>query len=151
MGEKIDDPEDSKPEDWDKPQHIPDPDAKKPEDWDDDIDGEWEPPSIDNPEYKGEWKPKQIDNPDYTPDDKLYLYKDIRAVGVDVWQVKSGTIFDNFFIGDDFEEAKKFAEETWGVSKDGEKKMKDDIDAEEEDNEDEEEEEEEDESVKDEL
>jgi len=178
--EKIDDPEDSKPEDWDKPQHIPDPDAKKPEDWDDDIDGEWEPPSIDNPEYKGEWKPKQIDNPDYkgkwvhpeidnpdyTPDDKLYLYKDIGAVGVDVWQVKSGTIFDNFFIGDDFEEAKKFAEETWGVSKDGEKKMKDDIDAEEkkkeeeeaklreaeeEDNEDEEEEEEEDESVKDEL
>merc|ERR1711909_258652 len=107
----------------------------------------------------GKWVHPEIDNPDYTPDDKLYLYKDIGAVGVDVWQVKSGTIFDNFFIGDDFEEA-------WGVSKDGEKKMKDDIDAEEkkkeeeeaklreaeeEDNEDEEEEEEEDESVKDEL
>merc|ERR1712226_1270231 len=76
---KIKDPAASKPADWDKPQHIPDPDAKKPEDWDDDIDGEWEPPSIDNPEYKGEWKPKQIDNPDYTPDDKLYLYKDIGA------------------------------------------------------------------------
>ncbi|XP_063711112.1 calreticulin-like [Symsagittifera roscoffensis] len=176
--EKIDDPEDSKPEDWDKPQHIPDPDAKKPEDWDDDIDGEWEPPMVDNPDYKGEWKPKQIDNPnykgkwihpeidnpEYTPDDKLYLYKDIGAVGVDVWQVKSGSIFDNFFIGDDFEEAKKFAEETWKVSKDGEKKMKDAHDEEEkkkqeeldklkaeeeEDNEDEEEEEEE--AVKDEL
>merc|ERR1711941_25884 len=91
--EKIDDPEDR-----DKPQHIPDPDAKKPEDWDDDIDGEWEPPSIDNPDYKGKWVHPEIDNPDYTPDDKLYLYKDIGAVGVDVWQVKSGTIFDNFFI-----------------------------------------------------
>lgn len=45
--------------------HIPDPDAKKPEDWDDEMDGEWEPPMIDNPDYKGEWKPKQIDNPDY--------------------------------------------------------------------------------------
>jgi len=170
--EKIDDPEDSKPEDWDKPQHIPDPDAKKPEDWDDDIDGEWEPPMVDNPEYKGEWKPKQIDNPaykgkwihpeidnpDYKADDKLYLYSDIGAVGIDVWQVKSGTIFDNFIVSDNFEEAKKFAEDTWGVSKDGEKKMKDEIDAEEkkkqdeldkqkeddeEDNEDEEEEEDE--------
>merc|ERR1712013_757735 len=37
----------------------------KPEDWDDEMDGEWEPPMIDNPEYKGEWKPRQIDNPDY--------------------------------------------------------------------------------------
>lgn len=50
--EKIDDPDDSKPEDWDKPEHIPDPDAKKPDDWDDEMDGEWEPPMIDNPEYK---------------------------------------------------------------------------------------------------
>ena len=39
-------------QDWDQPQHIPDRDAKKPEDWDDDIDGEWEAPMIDNPEYK---------------------------------------------------------------------------------------------------
>lgn len=29
------------------------------------ADGEWEPPQIDNPDYKGEWKPKQIDNPNY--------------------------------------------------------------------------------------
>jgi len=48
----IDDADDAKPEDWDKPEHIPDPDAKKPEDWDDEMDGEWEPPMIDNPEYK---------------------------------------------------------------------------------------------------
>lgn len=50
--EKIDDPEDNKPDDWDKAEHIPDPDAKKPDDWDDEMDGEWEPPMIDNPEYK---------------------------------------------------------------------------------------------------
>lgn len=62
---KIDDPEDTKPADWDVPEHIPDPEAKKPEDWDDEMDGEWEPPMIDNPAYKGEWKPKQIDNPAY--------------------------------------------------------------------------------------
>lgn len=45
---KMDDPEDSKPEDWDKPEHIADPDATKPDDWDDEMDGEWEPPQIDN-------------------------------------------------------------------------------------------------------
>lgn len=48
----IDDPEDKKPEDWDKPEHIPDPEATKPEDWDDEMDGEWEAPMIDNPDYK---------------------------------------------------------------------------------------------------
>jgi calreticulin len=36
--EKIPDPEDKKPEDWDKiPKDIPDPDAKKPEDWDGEL------------------------------------------------------------------------------------------------------------------
>ena len=45
-------------QDWDKAEHIADPDATKPEDWDDEMDGEWEPPMIDNPEYKGEWKPR---------------------------------------------------------------------------------------------
>jgi len=48
----IDDPEDKKPEDWDKPEHVPDPEATKPEDWDDEMDGEWEAPMIDNPDYK---------------------------------------------------------------------------------------------------
>ena len=42
-----------------------------------------------------------------------------------MWQVKSGTIFDNILITDDVEEAKKIGEETWGVTKDAEKKMKD--------------------------
>ncbi|XP_045159876.2 calreticulin-like [Mercenaria mercenaria] len=143
--EKIDDPEDSKPEDWEKPEHIPDPDAKKPDDWDDEMDGEWEPPMIDNPEYKGEWKPKQIDNPaykgkwihpeidnpEYAADDALYKYDDIGVIGFDLWQVKSGTIFDNVLITDDAAYAEKVGEETWGQTKDAEKKMKDEQDEEE--------------------
>lgn len=143
--EYIDDPEDSKPEDWEKPEHIADPEAKKPEDWDDEMDGEWEPPMIDNPEYKGEWKPKQIknekykgvwihpeiDNPEYTPDDKLYEFKDFGAIGLDLWQVKAGTIFDNFLITDDPAVAKEFAAETWGETKEPEKKMKEAKDEEE--------------------
>ena len=79
----IDDPSDSKPSDWvdeeeiddpaakkpdgydDIPAQIPDPDATKPEDWDDEDDGEWEPPLIDNPEFKGEWVAPKITNPAY--------------------------------------------------------------------------------------
>ena len=49
-----------KPEDWEKPEHIPDPDAKKPEDWDDEMDGEWEPPMIDNPDYKVKSFPRRL-------------------------------------------------------------------------------------------
>merc|ERR1712198_745227 len=144
---KIDDPEDVKPEDWEKPEHIADPDATKPEDWDDEMDGEWEPPMIDNPEYKGEWKPRQIDNPDYkgpwvhpeidnpeyNPDDAKDIgkYAENCKIGFDLWQVKSGTIFDNMMITDDPAEAKAAGEALWAVTKEGEKKMKDAQDEEE--------------------
>ena len=40
-------------QDWDKPEYIADPDATQPEDWDEDMDGEWEPPMIPNPDYNG--------------------------------------------------------------------------------------------------
>jgi calreticulin len=136
--EKIEDVNDKKPEDWDKPKTIPDTNAKKPDDWDDEMDGEWEPPQIDNPEYKGDWKPKeipnpaykgtwvhpQIENPEYQADTKLYLQKDMGSVGFDLWQVKSGTIFDNVLITDDPDYAKQYGEETWRKTAEGEKKMK---------------------------
>jgi calreticulin len=142
--EYIDDPEDKKPSDWEQPEHVPDPDAKKPEDWDDEMDGEWEPPQISNPKYKGEWKPRQIknpnykgewihpeiDNPEYTADDTIGIYKNVGAIGFDLWQVKSGTIFDNVLVTDDPEYAKKFGDDTWGKTKDAEKKMKESQDEE---------------------
>jgi len=117
---QIDDPEDKKPEGWDDiPQTIVDPEAKKPEDWDDELDGEWEAPTIPNPEFKGPWRAKRIDNPAYKgpwthpqianpaykPDDKLYLYSSLGAVGIEIWQVKAGTIFDNILLTDSIEEA----------------------------------------------
>jgi len=135
---KIADPNDVKPADWDNtPAEIADPDATKPADWDDELDGEWEAPMIDNPEYKGVWSPKMIDNPeykgewvhpmianpDYVADDKLYLYKDNKFVGFEIWQVKAGTIFDNIIVTDDAEEAEKFAALT-KATQDGEKAMR---------------------------
>merc|ERR1719359_1618607 len=116
----MDDPEDKKPEGWDDiPENIVDPEAEKPEDWDDEDDGEWEAPTIDNPEFKGEWSAKRIDNPEYKGewvhpqvanpeyehDDALYDYADFGVIGFDLWQVKAGTIFDNVLITDDADEA----------------------------------------------
>jgi calreticulin len=140
----IDDPEDKKPEGWDSvPRTVPDPEAEKPEDWDDEADGEWEPPQIENPDYKGDWKPKrianpsykgpwvhpEIDNPEYKHDDTLYKFNNIGAVGVDVWQVKSGTIFDNIIITDSVAEAEAFMKETYENNKDAEKKSLEDLEA----------------------
>ena len=107
-------------DDWVEEAKIIDPDAEKPEDWDDEMDGEWEAPQIDNPAYKGEWKAKKIDNPaykgvwvhpripnpEYKDDDTLYSYPDFGRIGLDLWQVKSGSIFSDFLITDDEDVAK---------------------------------------------
>eukprot|EP00899_Mesostigma_viride_P002619 jgi/Mesvir1/12358/Mv00541-RA.1 len=137
---RIPDPSDVKPEGWDDiPAEIADPEASKPEDWDDEEDGEWAPPMIPNPDYKGPWVQKQMDNPDYKgrweapmipnpefqDDPNIYLFKDLKYVGFELWQVKSGSIFDNIMVTDDAAVAKKFAEDTWGKTKAGEKAMMD--------------------------
>merc|ERR1712086_1221427 len=142
---EIDDPEDKKPEGHDDiPAKIADPKATKPDDWDDESDGTWEAPQIDNPDFKGEWNAKRIANPaykgvweaklianpKYEADDKLYSYAKFSTVGIDVWQVKSGTIFDNLLITDDVEAATAHAEKTWKAAKDGEKAAKEKADEE---------------------
>ncbi|XP_074311709.1 calreticulin [Silene latifolia] len=134
--EYIPDPEDKKPDGYDDiPKEIPDVDAKKPEDWDEEEDGEWTAPTVPNPEYKGPWKAKKIknpnykgkwkapmiDNPDFKDDPELYVFPKLKYVGIELWQVKSGTLFDNVLICDDPEYAKQLAEETWAKQKDAEK------------------------------
>merc|ERR1711935_1215659 len=133
---EIDDPEDKKPEGHDDiPAKIADPKATKPDDWDNESDGTWEAPQIDNadfkgvwkakriknPAYKGVWEAKLIANPKYAADDKLYSYPKFTTVGIDVWQVKSGTIFDNILVTDDVEYAKAHGEKTWKAGVEGEK------------------------------
>jgi calreticulin len=133
---EIDDPTDKKPSSWDDtPRTVADPEAKKPEDWDDALDGEWEAPQIDNPEYKGDWKAKRIPNPaykgawvhpvvpnpEYKDDANIYAYDDFSWVGIDVWQVKSGTIFDNIIIADSLADADAFAAKTFDKTTKAEK------------------------------
>jgi len=153
---EIEDPEQSKPDDWvdereiedpdhkkpegydDIPPEIPDPEATKPDDWDDEDDGEWEAPMVDNPDweewepkmipnpdYKGPWKHPKIPNPEYAPDDTLYAVcsEGCSHIGFELWQGKSGTIFDDIIVTDSLEEAQKFGEETFFAKKDAEKEM----------------------------
>uniref|UniRef100_A0A8C7I600 Calreticulin n=1 Tax=Oncorhynchus kisutch TaxID=8019 RepID=A0A8C7I600_ONCKI len=134
---KVKDPEAVKPDDWDERERMEDPDDKKPEppmvsnpDYKDTdnvtvaFPGEWKPRRIDNPDYKGKWLHPEIDNPDYSADSEIYRFDSIGVIGLDLWQVKSGTIFDNFLITDDATLAEEVGNETWGQTKDPEKKMK---------------------------
>jgi len=132
---EIVDPEAKKPEGYDDiPAQIKDPEAQKPDDWDDELDGEWEAPLIDNPEYKGEWKAPKIanpaykgewvhpliENPEFKEDNEIYAFNSNAYVGIEIWQVKAGTIFDNFLVTDDVEVAKEWAEKT-AATQEGEK------------------------------
>ena len=47
----------------------------------------WLPHRIDNPKYKGIWVAPDIDNPDFKDDPKLYVLKDIKYIGFELWQV----------------------------------------------------------------
>jgi len=124
---EINYPEAVKPEDWDTiPAEIADPSAVKPEDWDSELDGDWEAPTIANPEFQGEWRAPRIANPDYIgewvhpvianpdyrEDNLIYAFDSNKYIAVEIWQVKSGTIFDNFLVTDDEDVAKEYALKT---------------------------------------
>lgn len=139
----IVDETDVKPSGWDDIQEFMiDTTAAKPEDWDDEKDGEWKAPKVHNPEYKGEWKQKtvpnpnykgpwnapKIANPEYKQDANLYKIGTAGGVGIEIWQVTAGTIFDNIFIGDSLEEAQKFADRTFKNRKEKEPAIKSALD-----------------------
>lgn len=85
---------------------------------------------IDNPAYKGAWIHPEIDNPEYKPDSEIYRYPDVCGIGFDLWQVKSGTIFDNVLITDDVKAAEAERDRIKEVVE-KEKKMKEQQDEEE--------------------
>ena len=118
---EILDPDDVKPDDWDldHSERMVDPESAMPDDWDVDIDGDWHPATINNPDYKGPWRQKKIPNPEYKGpwkptqllnehyDEGVGVYIDNAYVGFELWTVNHGSIFDNILITDDVELAKK--------------------------------------------
>ncbi|KAK2962182.1 putative Calnexin like protein [Blattamonas nauphoetae] len=136
---EIPDPKEKMPEEYLQPMTIPDPKNQKPHDWDEETEGVWVQPMIPNPKYKGKWRPKLVKNPNYQGEWKAPLipnpkyapslqtvpFKRIRYVGIDVWQVTAGSLFDNFFIGDDVSEYRQFIESTWVLQNKAEKNSMD--------------------------
>lgn len=132
-----------KPDGYDDiPAFIADPDAKQPDDWDSELDGDWEAPLVPNPDYNGPWEQPRVPNPDYkgpwiqpmidnpnfSYDEKIYSFPDIAGVGIEIWQVKSGTIFDNILITNDVELASAAAAKIV-AQKEAEKENKTKVDA----------------------
>ncbi|KAK9669001.1 hypothetical protein RND81_13G102100 [Saponaria officinalis] len=126
--EDIDDPEATKPEDWDdeedgeweapkiaNPLCIEAPGCgewKRPMKRNPAYKGKWHAPLIDNPAYKGIWKPQEIPNPDYfelsSPN-----FEPIAAVGIEIWTMQDGILFDNILIAGDEMTAESYRETQW--------------------------------------
>eukprot|EP00252_Welwitschia_mirabilis_P025111 TRINITY_DN771_c0_g1_i1.p1 TRINITY_DN771_c0_g1~~TRINITY_DN771_c0_g1_i1.p1 ORF type:complete len:541 (-),score=124.75 TRINITY_DN771_c0_g1_i1:502-2124(-) len=134
--EEIDDPEATKPEDWDDEEDgeweapkVPNPKCeeapgcgewKRPMKRNPDYKGKWYAPMIDNPNYKGIWKPRKIPNPDYFELEKADL-EPIAAVGIEIWTMQDGILFDNILITRDEKLAEEYRLKTWKVKFDVEK------------------------------
>ncbi|CAK7336002.1 unnamed protein product [Dovyalis caffra] len=74
--------------------------------------GKWHAPLIDNPNYKGVWKPQEIQNPDYFELEKPD-FEPIAAIGIEIWTMQDGILFDNILIASDEKVAYTYRETTW--------------------------------------
>ncbi|RYR16605.1 hypothetical protein Ahy_B04g073638 isoform C [Arachis hypogaea] len=62
---------------------------------------------------KGSGKTPWIGNPEFEDDPDLYVLKPIQYVGIEVWQVKGGSVFDNILICDDPDYARQVVDEVF--------------------------------------
>ncbi|XP_047312004.1 calnexin homolog [Impatiens glandulifera] len=126
--EEIDDPEASKPEDWDDEEDglweapkIENPNCgaapgcgewKTPMKRNPAYKGKWTAPLIENPNYKGIWKPKEIANPKHFELDRPD-FEPISAIGIEIWTMQDGILFDNILIADSEKVAEKYRVTAW--------------------------------------
>ncbi|KAJ8772386.1 hypothetical protein K2173_027563 [Erythroxylum novogranatense] len=126
--EEVDDPDAAKPEDWDdeedgeweapkieNPKCVTAPGCgewKRPTKRNPAYKGKWSAPLIDNPAYKGIWKPQEIPNPNHfeldTPD-----FEPIAAIGLEIWTMQDGILFDNILIAKDEKVAVTYRDTKW--------------------------------------
>ncbi|KAJ6832075.1 calnexin-like protein [Iris pallida] len=135
--EEIDEPGATKPEDWDdeedglwEPPKMPNPkcveEASGCGEWirptkkNPAYKGKWHAPLIDNPSYKGIWKPQQIPNPNYFELDRPE-FEPIAAIGIEIWTMQEGILFDNILIAGDEMVAESYREKTWKPKYEAEK------------------------------
>ncbi|KAJ7516550.1 hypothetical protein O6H91_22G062500 [Diphasiastrum complanatum] len=134
--DEVDDPDAVKPEDWDEeedgewePPKVPNPKCDeapgcgkwtRPTKSNPAYKGKWYPPMIENPNYKGVWKPREIPNPDYFELDHPNL-EPIAAIGIEIWTMQDGILFDNIVVAHDEAVAQEYREKTWKTKFDVEK------------------------------
>ncbi|XP_039037092.1 calnexin homolog [Hibiscus syriacus] len=126
--EEIDDPEATKPEDWDddedgvwEPPKTFNPKCatapgcgewKRPMKNNPAYKGKWSPSLIDNPNYKGIWKAREIPNPNYFELEKPN-FEPISGIGIEIWTMQDGILFDNILIAKNEKVAKSYRETKW--------------------------------------
>ncbi|TKR68526.1 hypothetical protein L596_024496 [Steinernema carpocapsae] len=129
--ELIPDPEAKKPEDWDNEMDgeweaavISNPKCesrsgcgpwKKPMISNPLYKGKWKPRKIKNPDYKGKWEPRIIENPHYFEPQPFSQLEPISAVGIELWTMSNGIVFDNLLVTDKEEVATHFSHQTFDV------------------------------------
>ncbi|CAH9148183.1 unnamed protein product [Cuscuta epithymum] len=134
--EEIDDPEATKPEDWDdeedgeweapkidNPKCLESPGCgvwRRPTKRNPAYKGKWHAPLIDNPNYKGIWKPRDIPNPNHFELDSPN-FEPVAAVGIEIWTMQDGILFDNILIAGDEKTAEYYRKNAWKPKFDAEK------------------------------
>jgi len=73
--------------------------------------------------FKGPWIHPEIPNPEFVEQVGVYKRGPVGYVGIEVWQVKAGTLFSDFIVTDSVSEAEKF-EKDRKAKKDDEEKAK---------------------------
>merc|ERR1712046_497693 len=125
---KVPDPTSEKPGDWDEDEDgeweaplVDNPDCKAagcgewkaPQISNPDYKGKWFAPRIDNPAYIGVWKPAQIANPNFFVDDSPHAMSPIGGIGIELWTMQNGILFDNILISADEGAATALSEATF--------------------------------------
>lgn len=147
---EIPDPQATKPEDWleSEPMYITNPDFEdgygsmakilNPKCLNVSGCGPWEPPminnenykgpwiqpTIENPNYEGEWSPRKIDNPEYYEDKNPSNLKAIGGIGFELWSMNQNILFNNIYLGHSIEEAEYIGNSTWKIKNKLQDKLK---------------------------
>ena len=134
---EIDDPDHTKPENWDEehggewtPRKIDNPKCedggcgvwKPPLKMNPNYRGKWKAPLIKNPNYQGVWRAREIPNPEYVAITKPH-FELIGAIGIDLWTMDGGIMFDNILITHNESVARDVREKHWKPKFDAEVKQ----------------------------
>jgi len=112
--EMIEDRDDVKPSWWDERELIADPTAIQSLG---DEDPNWSPPLVANHKYNGQWSPRQIKNPEFLLDKHPNRFQEVNAVGIEVWTLEGGIVFDNIILTHDRNMLSKFTAKTWELKR----------------------------------